>query len=683
MENPIENPQPVKKRSAFASPGVIVIGLLLILCCSAVFLLAAGGAALYQISRQVTVQGPEVAPLQEGLPPHATPNPAPTPEVTRPAIETVQTSTLDTLKAISLPARNMQALACRLQGLCGAPLTAPSGPFSLGDQQIFNGFNVDDGRNFKVDATLQDVTDHAYFWVQDGVEFNSRDLRNLAEGFEDGIYPTTREFFGSEWSPGIDGDPHIHILFARDLGASIAGFFSSADESPPQVHRFSNAHEMFFFNADHMRLRSSFTYGVLAHEFQHMIHWNQDVNESTWLNEGFSELAALLNGYDLGGFDYAFISDTDIQLNEWEQEDSHYGAGFLFTAYFLDRFGQAATQAIVRDPANGLDSFDSVLRQLNLTDPLTSQPITADDFFLDWAITNYVHDGSVADGRYQYHNYADAPEAFDTETFSECPTPGAQGRDVHQYGTDYIRITCPGSYTLHFEGSTELPLLAADPYSGKYAFWSNKGDESATALQREFDFTQAAGPIEMTYHTWYEIESGYDYLYLEASTDGEHWQLLNTPSGTARDPFGNSYGWGYTGSSKGWIEETVDLSQFAGQKVQLRFEYITDDGSTDGGMLLDDISVPAADYFTDFESGDGGWQAAGFARIQNSLPQTFRLALISKGDQTTVQIIPLSADQTADIPITIGSNGVEEAILLVSGTTRFTTQLATYRFEIK
>jgi hypothetical protein len=46
----------------------------------------------------------------------------------------------------------------------------------------------------------------------------------------------------------------------------------------------------------------------------------------------------------------------------------------------------------------------------------------------------------------------------------------------------------------------------------------------------------------MTYHTWYEIESGYDYLYLEASTDGEHWQVLNTPSGTSRDPFGNSYG---------------------------------------------------------------------------------------------------------------------------------------------
>jgi immune inhibitor A len=37
-----------------------------------------------------------------------------------------------------------------------------------------------------------------------------------------------------------------------------------------------------------------------------MIHWYQDRNESSWLNEGFSELAAFLNGYGGGGFDYVY-----------------------------------------------------------------------------------------------------------------------------------------------------------------------------------------------------------------------------------------------------------------------------------------------------------------------------------------------------------------------------------------
>jgi hypothetical protein len=31
-------------------------------------------------------------------------------------------------------------------------------------------------------------------------------------------------------------------------------------------------------------------------------------------------------------------------------------------------------------------------------------------------------------------------------------------------------------------------------------------------------------------------------------------------------------------------------------------------------------------YSTDFEADDGGWTAVGFVRVNNVLPQTFRLA---------------------------------------------------------
>ncbi|MDP3186436.1 MAG: immune inhibitor A, partial [Anaerolineales bacterium] len=181
---------------------------------------------------------------------------------------------------------------------------------------------------------------------------------------------------------------------------------------------------------------------------------------------------------------------------------------------------------------------------------------------------------------------------------------------------------------------------------------------------------------------WYDLENDYDYLYLEASRDGQHWQMLVTPSGTAEDPSGNSFGWGYNGVSGGWIQESVDLSQFAGQKVSLRFEYVTDAAVNGEGFLLDDLVIPEIGYQTDFEADDGGWQAAGFVRIQNSLPQTFRLALILKRDNgTRVTIIPINPDQTADIPIRLGSG--EEAILVVNGTTRFTRELAAYQFSIR
>jgi hypothetical protein len=248
---------------------------------------------------------------------------------------------------------------------------------------------------------------------------------------------------------------------------------------------------------------------------------------------------------------------------------------------------------------------------------------------------------------------------------------------------DYIRINCRGNATLKFEGSTQAPVLPADPYSGSYAFWSNKGDESDMTLTQTFNFTGQSGPITLSYRTWYDIEEDWDYVYLEASTDGEKWQMISTPSGTPEDPIGNNHGWGYTGLSGGgpqWIQEEVDLSDYAGKQVQIRFEYITDTAVNGEGFLLDDISIPEIGYFSDFENDAGGWEADGWVRIQNALPQTFRLSLIKQGDTTVVEEIPVSADNTAEIRLEFG-NGVDEVILVVSGTTRFTRQSAAYRFD--
>ncbi len=398
-------------------------------------------------------------------------------------------------------------------------------------------------------------------------------------------------------------------------------------------------------------------------------------------------LAEILNGYDVGGFDRLYVSDPDLQLTYWPSPpDStpHYGASFLFLAYFLDRFGDEATQALVENADNGMDSIDKVLASLNAKDSKTGKTILADDVFADWVVATYLNNARVGDGRFAYTRYKDAPKPRATENIDSCSSDW-ETRSVHQFGVDYIKVNCSGNYTLRFEGTTEVGVLPADANSGEYAFWSNKGDESNMTLTREFDFSQVSGPLTLEYSTWYDLEEDYDYLYLDASTDnGETWQIIKTPSGRdkSRDPSGNAYGWGYNGKSGGWIGESVDISAYAGKKVLLRFEYVTDAAVNGEGLMVDDVRVPEIDYITDFEQDEGGWQGDGFVRIQNRLPQFFKVSLILQGDTTTVQNITLEANQSVDIPLRLGGD-VRNAVIVVSGITRFTTQEAVYRFAFQ
>ena len=626
------------------------------------------------------------APASGKVPPDAT-------GVSRPGSQAPATSglqaaeqTLRTLQDAAVPTNDPLELASALQGLSAVPSLLPDSqaPFKLGDRKTFWATNTDTNTNFQLQANLVSITDHAYLWIEQDLTYHASDARDLLDTFEQKIYPTDRSFFGSESTPGIDGDAHIFILYASGLGSHLAGYFSSVDSLPPQVHPYSNAHDMIFLNADNLSLTEAYTRSVLAHEFQHMIHWAHDANETAWVNEGFSELASYLNGYDPGGFDQIYAQDPDVQLTDWPGDPAeappHYGASFLFMDYFLNRFGPQATQSLAAEPANGMDGVDKVLSALNLRDSTSGQAITADDLFADWALATTLQDPSLADGRYAYANDPSAPRLQPVQTIDSCPTD-QQNDQVDQYGVDLIRITCPGTWNLNLVGAQTVPLLAESSHSGSYAFWSNQGDESDTTLTRSFDLRRASGPPELHYWTWFDLEKDYDYLYLEASTDGgKSWQILRTPSCTTANPSGNSYGCGYNGQSAGWREETVDLSAFTGKEVTLRFQYITDAAVNNEGFLLDDVSLPAIGYSTDFETDNGGWQPSGFVRVQPQLPQTFRVSLVIEGKETSILKRSLSGREALGLSLDLQSG--ETALLLVSGTTRYTRQPATYQLRL-
>ncbi len=579
------------------------------------------------------------------------------------------------------------ALYARLRGQpVFWPTPTPSPPPKPGTVQTFYVTDTDGTRSFPIQATLAAVEDHTYVWVDTRWNFDPTDAQIIAREFATHIYPTTRAFFGEEPSPGIDNDPHLYILFAQGVG-SVAGYFSSSDALPPPVHPFSNAHEMFILSASMLRADEN-TYGVLAHEFQHMIHQAQDPDEVSWLNEGFSELAVLLNGYQRGFFDTFYVSAPDIPLLHWPDPTEastlpYYGGGFLFTLYFLERFGEQATRELVREPANSIQGIQAVLERIGALHPTTGQPLTAEDVFLDWAIANLVDDAQVGDGRFGYRRYH-PPRAEPTTRLSTCPQGPITG-EVAPFGVDYLAISCPGEWELRLALDTQAPLWPVEPHSGTFALWSNYGDQNDMRLTRAFDFTDlAAGQrLTLTYWTWYDIEADYDYGYVLLSEDGgQTWTFLRPPHATDRNPVGQNYGWGYTGRTEGWVQEQVDLSPYAGQKVLLRFEYLTDAAVNHWGWLLDDIAIPEIGYRQDFEDGLGEWQAEGWVRAANRIPRTYRLALVWQGRAgLQVEYLPLDPTGRLQRPLVLQAPWSQVTLVLMD-TTPFARYPARYRVEV-
>jgi hypothetical protein len=123
------------------------------------------------------------------------------------------------------------------------------------------------------------------------------------------------------------------------------------------------------------------------------------------------------------------------------------------------------------------------------------------------------------------------------------------------------------------------------------------------------------------------------------------------------------------------------LTPYTGGEVEIRFQYVTDDGPLRPGFLLDDIEIPELGYRHDAESGDGGWVAGGFLRQANILPQEWLVQLLRPGaGESAVQRLPLNPDNSGRWTITLGLG--ESAALAISGLTRYTAEAAEYSLRI-
>jgi immune inhibitor A len=159
------------------------------------------------------------------------------------------------------------------------------------------------------------------------------------------------------------------------------------------------------------------------------------------------------------------------------------------------------------------------------------------------------------------------------------------------------------------------------PAAGAFEYFGGKGDEVDHKMVTTIDLTGKTSAT-LDFDAWYNIEQDWDYAMVQVSTDGgATWTSLSSDrTTTTLDP--NGYPAiaanlpGYTGSSNGWIHETLDLSAYAGQKIQLQFRSMSDWATNLDGFFADNVKVTAdgAQVFFDGAEGDLLFTLDGFEK---------------------------------------------------------------------
>ena len=156
------------------------------------------------------------------------------------------------------------------------------------------------------------------------------------------------------------------------------------------------------------------------------------------------------------------------------------------------------------------------------------------------------------------------------------------------------------------------------PATGTKQFWSGSGDDLNNTMTTDLDLTGKSAAT-LTAKVRYSIEEGYDYGYLQVSTDGgSTWTALDgTLDGQplAKDASGTPT---FSGEHPDWGNLELPLTSVAGKNVKFRALYRTDGGVAEKGLFLDDVKVTAdgATVLDDgAEAGGPTWTFDGFSIV--------------------------------------------------------------------
>ncbi len=258
-----------------------------------------------------------------------------------------------------------------------------------------------------------------------------------------GIIVNDEVVFGDP--PNVDGDGKSDVLlvdvrddYDPDQGNNnfVAGFVTPND----LAGRGGNDRDVLYLDTNPTLTNPffgvDFSAQTASHEYQHLIHLTYDTGEESFVNEGLSEWAEVVNGYpgrrifylgEPGRYNVPFF-----RLNDTGPLDDRQRA-LRFMSYLGDLLGVVETGSITRQPASGANGIDNALTALGAGFGFSEALET-------FHIANLLNDASL-DPRYGFvHAQQRAIKAAPTATFDgrfDPKTPPTT-ESVQRGGTIYL-----------------------------------------------------------------------------------------------------------------------------------------------------------------------------------------------------------------------------------------------------
>lgn len=120
-------------------------------------------------------------------------------------------------------------------------------------------------------------------------------------------------------------------------------------------------------------------------------------------------------------------------------------------------------------------------------------------------------------------------------------------------------------------------------YSNNYAAFIN--------IVSPIDLTDTASQALLRFWAKWDIEEGYDYAQILASPDGSNYTALcgqYTTTGTVYQEEDEPV---YDGIQNTWVQEQIDISEYLGGDLYLRFYFESDQFENGDGFYFDDLEV--------------------------------------------------------------------------------------------